>query len=133
MKPAMLALVLAPMLAPGLALAGPWTPLAKDKDSTMLLDRGSVRADDGHRKAWTMESYRKPQTGPDGKLYLSVRSQHSYACEGATRTLLAQAFYGEVLGKGEPLGTFKYESYDPETIAPGSLAEKALKAVCKKR
>ena len=131
----MKALVPALLLAPCLALAGPWTPLAKDKDGTLLLDRGSLQpAGDGQaRKAWTMESYRKPQTAPDGKLYLSVRSQHSYACDGASRTLLAQAFYAEVLGKGEPLGTFKYESYDPEAIAPGSLAEKALQAVCKKR
>lgn len=129
----MKALVLALVLAPTVALAGPWTPLAKDKDSSLLLDRSTVRASDDSRKAWTMESYRKPQTGPDGKPYLSVRSQHSYACDAATRTLLAQAFYAEVLGTGEPVGTFKYESYDPEVIAPGSLAEKALKAVCKKR
>ncbi|WP_342120960.1 surface-adhesin E family protein [Pseudoduganella sp. OTU4001] len=129
MKPVVLAL----LLAPSLALAGPWTPLAKDKDSALLLDRSSVHSDDSGRKAWTMESFRKPQTAPDGKMYLSVRSQHTYACETATRTLLAQSFYAEVFGKGEPLGTFKYESYDPETIAPGSLAEKAMKAVCKKR
>lgn len=133
MKAVVFALVLAPTLAPTLALAGPWTPLAKDKDFTLLLDSGTVRAGEDSRKAWTMESYRKPQSGPDGKPYLSVRSQHSYACDAATRTLLAQAFYGEVLGKGEPVGTFKYESYDPEAVAPGSLAEKALKAVCKKR
>ncbi|XLZ70125.1 surface-adhesin E family protein [Massilia sp. SR12] len=129
----MKALVLVLALAPTLVLAGPWTPLAKEQDRTLLLDHGSVRASDGSRKAWTMESHRKPQTTPDGKQYLSVRSQHSYACDAATRTLLAQAFYAEVLGKGEPVGTFKYESYDPEVIAPGSLAEKALKAVCKKR
>lgn len=127
----MKALVPVLVLAPTLALAGPWTPLAKEPDHTLLLDRGSVRASDGSRKAWTMESYRKAQSTPDGKPYLSVRSQHSYACDGATRTLLAQAFYAEVLGKGEPVGTFKYESYDPEAIPPGSLAEKALKAVCK--
>ena len=129
MKP----LVLALALAPSLALAGPWTELAKDKDSILLLDRNSVRKEGGAPKAWTMESFRKPQTAPDGKLYLSVRSQHSYACDAAARTLLAQAFYAEVLAKGEPVGTYKYESYDPEPVAPGTPAEKALKAVCKKR
>lgn len=129
----MKAVVLVLALAPSVALAGPWTPLAQDKERTVLLDRGTVRSDDDSRKAWTMESYRKPQSGPEGKPYLSVRSQHRYACDAATRTLLAQAFYAEVLGKGEPVGTFKYESYDPESIAPGSPAEKALKAVCKKR
>jgi hypothetical protein len=129
MKTAVLILALAPLAA----LAGPWTTVARDKDSTLLLDRKSVRSAAEGRQAWTMESYRKPQTAPDGKMYLSVRSLHLYGCDGGTRTLLSQTFHAEVQGKGEPLGTFKYEAYDPETIAPDSLAEKALKAVCKKR
>lgn len=120
-------------LAPTVVLAGTWTQLAKDKDSTLLLDRASVRKDAEGRKAWTMETFRKPQTAPDGKQYLSVRSLHRYGCDAGTRTLLSQTFHAEVLGKGEPVGTFKYEAYDPENIAPDSLAEKALKAVCKKR
>lgn len=129
MKPAVLLLA----LAPSVALAGPWTAIAKDKDSILLLDKKSVRNTDEGRKAWTLESFRKPQTAPDGKMYLSVRSLHLYACGAGTRTPLSQTFHAEVLGKGEPLGTFKYEAYDPETVAPDSMAEKALKAVCKKR
>ena len=128
MKTAVLVLA----LAPGVALAGPWTTLAKDKDQTLLLDRKSVHGGADGRKAWTMESYRKPQTAPDGKQYLSVRSQHLYDCDAGTRTLLGQTFHADVLGKGEPAATFKFEAYDPETVAPGSPAEKALKAVCKK-
>ena len=120
-------------LAPGVALAGPWTTVSKDKDSTLLLDSKSVRSTADGRKAWTMESFRKPQTAPDGKMYLSVRSLHLYACDAGTRTLLSQTFHADVLGKGEPVGTFKYEAYDPETITPDSQPEKALKAVCKKR
>jgi len=129
MKTAVLMLALAPTVA----LVGPWTTLAKDKDSTLLLDSKSVRNAAEGRKAWTMESFRKPQTAPDGKMYLSVRSLHLYACDAGTRTLLSQTFHADVLGKGEPVGTFKYEAYDPETTAPDSQAEKALKAVCKKR
>lgn len=129
MKPAILVLA----LAPAVALAGPWSTLAKDKDSTLLLDRGSMRKAAEGRKAWTMESFRRPQSAPDGKQYLSVRSLHLYGCDARARTLLSETFYADVLGKGEPVGTFKYEAYDPETIAPGSPAEKALNAVCKKR
>jgi len=120
-------------LAPGVALAGPWTTVAKDKDSILLLDKKSVRSAPEGRQAMTMESFRRPQTAPDGKMYLSVRSLHLYACDAGTRTPLSQTFHPEVLGKGEAVGTFKYEAYDPETVAPDSLAEKALKAVCKKR
>jgi len=129
MKTAVLLLALAPCAA----LAGPWTTIFKDKDSTLLLDSKSVRSAAEGRKAWTMESFRKPQTAPDGKMYLSVRSLHLYGCDAGTRTLLSQTFHADVLGKGEPLGTFKYEAYDPEAIAPDSLPERALKAVCKKR
>lgn len=120
-------------LAPGVALAGPWTAVARDKDYTLLLDRGSVRNAAEGRRAWTMETYRKPQTAPDGKMFLSVRSLHVYACDAGQRTLLSQTFHADVLGKGEPVGTFKYEAYDPEAIAPDSVTEKVLKAVCKKR
>jgi hypothetical protein len=129
MKTAVLILALAPCMA----LAGPWTTVAKDKDSIVLLDKQSVRGAAEGRQAWTMESFRKPQTAPDGKMYLSVRSLHLYACDAGTRTLLSQSFHPEVLGKGEAVGTFKYEAYDPETVAPESLAGKAMKAVCKKR
>lgn len=120
-------------LAPATALAGTWATIAKDKDATLLLDRGSMHSTAEGRQAWTMESFRKPQTAPDGKMYLSVRSLHLYACDAGKRTLLSQTFHADVLGKGEPVGTFKYEAYDAETVAPDSLAEKALKAVCKKR
>lgn len=129
MKPAVLILALAPCAA----LAGPWTTVARDKDSILLLDKKSVHAAPEGRKAQTLESFRKPQTAPDGKMYLSVRSLHLYACGAGTRTPLSQTFHPEVLGKGEPVGTFKYEAYDPETVAPGSPADKAMQAVCKKR
>ncbi|KRC03312.1 surface-adhesin E family protein [Duganella sp. Root198D2] len=120
-------------MAPCIALAGPWTTVSRDKDSTLMLDSKSVRSAAEGRKAWTMETFRKPQTAPDGKMYLSVRSLHLYACDAGTRTLLSQTFHADVLGKGEPVGTFKYEAYDPETAAPDSLPGKALEAVCKKR
>lgn len=129
----MKALLLLLALAPCAAQAGPWSKLAGDKESVLLLDQSSIRKDEHGRKAWTMQSYRKPHTTPDGKPYLSVRSQHLYACGDATRTPLAQLFYADVLGKGEPVATFKYEAYDAEQVAPDSYADKALKAVCKKR
>ncbi len=128
----MKAAVLVLALAPAAALAGPWTTLAKDQRSALLLDSSSVRQAAEGRKAWTMESYRKPQLAPDGKPYLSVRSLHLYGCDAGTRTLLSETFYAGVLGKGEPVATFKYEAYDPENVVPGGPSEKALKAVCKK-
>ncbi|MGO4378418.1 surface-adhesin E family protein [Pseudoduganella sp. RAF53_2] len=124
-------LLLPLLLAPALASAGTWTKVGGDKDGIILLDKASLRAADGGKKAFTMQSFRKPQSAPDGKQYLSVKSRHLYNCDEATATLLSQDFYSEVLGRGEPLGSYKYESYDPEHIEPGSPLEGALKAVCK--
>jgi len=129
----MKAVILLLALAPVMAQAGPWEPLFRDKNGAVLLDKGSIRNAADGRKAWTMQSFRKAQTGPDARLHLSVRSLYVYDCDSATRTLLSQTFHADVLGKGEPVGTFKYEAYDPEAIEPGTPAEKALKAVCKKR
>jgi hypothetical protein len=131
MRAARLLLALAPLLAPSLAQAGPWAKVGGDKDSIVLLDQSSVRKADGGRKAWTLQSFRQPQTTPDGKPYLSVKSQHLYACDEASRTPLAQFYFPEVLGKGEPVGSYKYEAYDAEQIAPGSPNESTLKAVCR--
>ena len=39
-----------------------------------------------------------------------------------TATLLAQDYFAGVLGRGEPVGAYKYESYDPEQIGSGAPA-----------
>jgi len=124
-------LLLPLLLAPALAAAGTWSRIGGDDDAVLLLDRASVRSAGNGLKAATMQSYRRSQSTPDGKPYLSVRSQHLYNCEEGTATLLAQDYFAGVLGRGEPVGTYKYESYDPERIGPGAVLEAALKAVCR--
>ncbi|WP_395401701.1 surface-adhesin E family protein [Pseudoduganella sp. UC29_106] len=124
-------LLLPLLLAPALAAAGSWSKIGGDDDAVLLLDRASVHASGAGYKAATMQSYRRPQSTPDGKPYLSVRSQHLYNCLENTATLLSQDYFSGVLGRGEPVGTYKYESYDPEQIGPGAALESALKVVCK--
>lgn len=125
------ALCSALLLAPAVALAGPWARVGGDKDEPILLDRTSIRDAGGGLKAATMQSLRKPLSTPDGKAYLSVRSLHLYNCDAGTATLLAQDYYAGVLGRGEPVGSYKYESYDPEHIADDAPLKAALRAVCK--
>jgi len=124
-------LILLLLLAPALASAGTWTKVGGDKDGIILLDKASLHVADGGKKAFTMQSFRKPQSAPDGKQYLSVKSQHLYNCDEGAVTLLSQDFYTEVLGRGEPLGRYKYESYDPEHIEADSPLAGAMKAVCR--
>jgi len=112
------------------AQAAPWTKARTDKDGTLYVDKASVRKLDGGRKAWTLESFRKPQSAPDGKLYLSVRAQQLYDCDAHTVTLQSQLFYPEPMAKGEIVGSYKFEAFDAETIEPGSRYDGAFKLIC---
>lgn len=127
----LVALLLCSLTLP--AQAAPWTKVRTDKDGTLYVDKASIRKSDGGRKAWTLESFRKPQSAPDGKLYLSVRAQQLYDCDAHTVTLQAQLFYPEAMAKGEIVGSYKFEAFDAETVEPGSRYDGAFKLICGKR
>ncbi|SFV12056.1 surface-adhesin E family protein [Pseudoduganella namucuonensis] len=130
-----LALMLLCACAPLCAKAGDqaWTRVSGNSASELYIDQRDIKDEDEGRKAWTLRSYRRPQTAPDGKTYRSVKAQYAYACGERTATLLAQSYYPEAMGRGEAVGTFKYEQYDAEKILPGSVNESAFKRVCRKR
>lgn len=121
-----------PLPAAG-AQAAEWTRVGRGAQPAVYVDLASVK-ETGHgaRSAWILRSYSKGQTAPDGKAYRSVRIQHLYACKDHTTTLLAQAFYPEAMGNGEAVGNFKYEQYDAEKIASGSVMDSVSKRVCRK-
>jgi hypothetical protein len=114
------------------ALAATWSKAGITKDSTVYIDKASIRRGDTGRRAWTLESFRKPQTAPDGKQYLSVKAQHLYDCEHRSVTLQSQLFYPEAMARGEAVGTYKYEAFDAETVEAGSRYARAMTAVCGK-
>lgn len=130
-RAALPALLLCSLTLP--AQAAPWTKARTDKDGALYVDKASIRKVDGGRKAWTLESFRKPQSAPDGKLYLSVRAQQLYDCDARTVTLQAQLFYPEAMAKGEIVGSYKFEAFDAETVEPGSRYDGAFKLICSKR
>jgi hypothetical protein len=115
---------------PALAHAAAWTPAGSTPDSAVYLDKASIKRGDDGRRAATLESFQKPQTAPDGKQYLSVKALHLYDCETHSVTLQAQTFYPEAMGRGEAVGTYKYEAFDAETVEPGSRYARAMGAVC---
>jgi hypothetical protein len=115
------------------AWAAKWMLLDSSRAGAYYVDRASiVKVDKTTRKAWSMQSFRKAQTTPEGHAYRSVKSLHLYTCNEHTATLLAQVFYPEPLGKGEPVENYKYEKYSPEDIVPDSAQEKVLSAACKR-
>jgi hypothetical protein len=113
------------LLLPLAAEAAPWTKTGSDKGSTLYLDKSSIRKSSEGRKAWTLHTFSKDQLTPDGKPYRSVRAQHL--------TLKTQLFYEQPMARGEALGTYKFEAYDPEEVSSENLYTGAMKAVCSKR
>lgn len=115
---------------PALAHAVAWTGAGTTRDSRVFIDKASITKTDGGRRAWTLESFRKPQTAPDGKPYLSVKALHLYDCAERSVTLQSQSFYPEPMARGEAVGTYKFEAFDPEQVVPGSRYAAAMNAVC---
>jgi len=129
----LLPLLLPLLLASQAAMAAKWVRLEGSRASEFFVDRASiVKVEKTTRKAWSMQTFRKPQKTPEGRAYRSVKSLHLYTCNEHTATLLAQVFYPEPLGKGEPVENYKYEKYSPEDIVPDSAQEKVLSAACRR-
>ena len=122
-------LMLALLMAPALAQAAQWIKLGAGGDA--FIDKASIIKSGAGYKAWSMLTYPKEQTTPDGTAYRSVKALHVYACAERTTTLLSQVYYGEPMGKGPVLQSFKYEKFSPEDIIPDSPSDGALKVVCK--
>ncbi|MBB3225038.1 surface-adhesin E family protein [Pseudoduganella umbonata] len=121
---------------PTLAHAVTWTKAGNTKDSRVYIDKASISKSktgiENGRRAWTLESFGKPQTAPDGKQYLSVKALHLYDCTERSVTLQSQTFYPEAMAKGEAVGTYKFEAFDAEQVTEGSRYAAAMNTVCGK-
>jgi hypothetical protein len=131
-KPALLVALLMLAVAPGWAHAARWSKVDSAKGEVFYIDKSSVVKKDKTRKVWSMHSYSRPQTTPEGKPYRSVKAQHLYSCDERTSVMLSQVFYPETMGRGEPLETYKYEKFSPEDVAPDGAFAKALAKVCRR-
>ncbi|ELX10365.1 putative membrane protein [Janthinobacterium sp. HH01] len=128
-KPGLLAIIL--ILMCSWAQAAQWAKVGSGGGGVFYIDKASIIKADKTRKVWSMRSFSKPQTTPEGKPYRSVKALHLYSCEDRTTVLLSQVFYPEAMGKGEPVENYKYEKFNPEDIVPDSPFDNALAAVCK--
>lgn len=131
-KPALIAALLISIGASGWVQAAQWTKVGGGPGNVFYIDKTSVVKKDKTRKVWSMHSYAKSQTTPEGKPYRSVKAQHLYSCDERTTVMLSQVFYPETMGRGEPIENYIYEKFSPEEVAPGSPFEKALARVCKR-
>jgi hypothetical protein len=128
-KSGLIAIIL--ILMAGWAQAAQWLRVGGSKTATFYIDKASVIKTDKTRKVWSMQTYARMQKTPEGKLYRSVKMLHVYACEEHTTTLMAQIYYPEAMGKGEPVENYKFEKFNPEDIVPDTPFDSALVAACK--
>ena len=131
-KPALIALLLMSAAASGWVQAAQWAKVGGAKGEVFYIDKSSVVKKDKTRKVWSMHSYAKAQTTPEGKPYRSVKAQHLYSCDERTMVMLSQVFYPEAMGKGEPVENYIYEKFSPEEVAADSPFAKALSKVCRR-
>ena len=131
-KPALIALLLLSAAAPGWVQAAQWTKVGGARGEVLYIDKSSMIKKDKTRKVWSMHSYAKAQTTPEGKPYRSVKAQHLYSCDERTTVMLSQVFYPEAMGKGEPVENYIYEKFSPEEVAADSPFAKALSKVCRR-
>jgi hypothetical protein len=119
------------ILAAGWAQAAQWVKVGGGKTVTYYMDKASIIKTDKTRKVWSMQNYTRMQKTPESKLYRSVKMLHIYGCEDHTTTLLAQVYYPDAMGKGEPVENYKFEKFSPEDIVPDSAFDSTLAAACK--
>src|SRR5471032_44836 len=119
------------MIMSNLAMAAQWAKVSSSGGNVFYIDKSSVMKVERARKVWSMHSYGKAQTTPEGRPYRSVKELHLYSCDDRTTVLLSQVYYPETMGKGEPVENYKYEKFSPEDIVPDSPYDNALTAVCK--
>lgn len=127
-----LPLILILLLSPMLAHAAKWTKVGAGPGSVFYIDKSSIIKSGNGQKAWSLISYAKEQSTPDGRSYTSVKALHLYSCDERTTTLLSEVFYPDALGKGQTVQTFKYEKFSAEDIIPDSITDVALGVICKK-
>ena len=119
------------MLAAGWAHGAQWVRVGGANGNVYYIDKASVVKNDPTRKAWSLQSYARPQKTPEGRSYRSVKMLHLYGCEDHTSTLMAQIYYADPMGKGEPVENYKFENFNPDDVVPDTPIDLALPAACK--
>jgi opacity protein-like surface antigen len=139
MNKLLLACLMLPALATPPAQAAQWVRIPAGAASLAgtggqsYIDKSSIIRSDKSYKVWSLLSYAKEQSTPEGTPYLSMKALHLYSCAQRTTTLLSQVYYAETMGKGPVSQSFKYEKFAPEDIVPDSVADGALQVICRRK
>ena len=96
---------------------------------THYIDPATLRKTPNGRRVWTLNDYEQPQTDRSGS-YRSTLLVNEFDCAGErSRFLQGSAFSGQ-MGAGSVVG-FDNSPGQWSIVAPGSIGDITLKAVCR--
>ena len=106
-----------------------WILIGQDDsgNSNYYLDPQTIRKDGVLRKVWEIRNDKT--RNKNGALSVRVRSE--YDCKNEKVRRLALSLHSGSMASGEVLQSFSYDDNNKLEIAPDTVAEALLKAVCK--
>lgn len=119
-------LLLALMLVTGSVWAE-WVKMGESASDKFYIDLATIRKDGNLRKVWAITDFKQQ----DKSGALSNRIRFEYDCKEERSRLLSMSTHSEPLAKGTPLVQIN-EAGPWSDIAPGTVHETFLKAVCAK-
>ncbi len=113
--------------------ASDWRLVAEGVDhSTLEIDLGSIKPQDGFVTAWVRRSYKSPQTDLGRHAYRSTMTLWAYDCKADRSQLLQSMAFEGPAGRGSAVASEnRYLSKDAWSyVQPDTVDEAALKFVC---
>ncbi len=131
MKSLMLAMTIGMLMGAG-AVRAEWTATNENDQFVAHVDVATIRRTGNLVKMWMLNDYKAAKTAPDGKPYLSSKTQSEFDCKEKNFRTLAFSWHSEKMGSGKVvLGKVDVEGkWVP--VPPDSTGEMLWKIACGK-
>lgn len=130
MRPNLLLIALLPVLTTAVAQAAPWSTVARNAESVVEIDTGSLARKGQTVKAWSRQVYNDDQDLPLGDPpFRAVRYLYNYECGKRTALLVRRTYVDE---QGEAIKDQMLEGLEmAKDVIPGTLQERVYDYACK--
>lgn len=114
----------------GTAAAAPWSTVARNADSVVEIDSGSLARKGETVRAWSRQVYNDDQDLPLGDPpFRAVRYLYTYECGKRSALLVRRTYVDEV---GEPIKDQMLDGLEmSKDVIPGTLQERVYEYACK--
>ncbi len=123
-------LVLLASLWAGFASAAPWSTIARNTESVVEIDSGSLARKGQTVRAWSRQVYGEDQALPLGDPpFRAVRYLYAYECSKRSALLIRRTYVDE---QGEPIKDQMLDGLEmAKDVIPGTLQERVYDHACK--